>query len=201
MHYGGAATEAFCKTHEHSFMFAKLCDLFIGLPFAFLYATKDEKLRRKYYGRAGECRIQKYPNDQMGVEYRVPSPKLWNDHCVATLFFGVMRTIVGNYTELARTYKPEWEKAIQDAINNCEVPMEMLQTVPGLYTPELLIELKKRRHFRKFVFPSSAIDCHTAFSEHVYNHWSRPEGSKLMATRGVYDATPYGVIKISPKLF
>ncbi len=196
MHYGAGIDASFMKTSEASFMFVKLCDLFIGLPFAFLYATKDERLRRKYYGRAGECRLQKYPNGGQGVEYRVPSPKLWNNHSVATLFFGVMRTIHNNYADLAKLYDPKWEQPVQDAINNCDVPQSMLQTVPGMYTPELLISLKKQRHFRIFEFPTYAGDCHTAFTEHVRTQWPRDWANLTQYSTVNY--APMGQMTITP---
>lgn len=182
MHYGGSTNNLFMKTREASFMFVKLCDLFVGLPFAFLYATKDERLRRQYYGRAGECRLQVYPDGSKGVEYRVPSPKLWNAHTVATMFFGVMRSIHNNFKELSESYNPKWGHAVQHAINNCEVPTSMLQTVPGVYTPELLIQLKKRRQFQKFVFPYYDGDCHVALTEYVRANWpTNNEWAKLMS--------------------
>lgn len=37
-----------------------------------------EKMRSKYYGKAGKYRTQKYPNGQNGVEYRTPSNSVFS---------------------------------------------------------------------------------------------------------------------------
>jgi len=152
---------------EKAFIFAKLCDIFIGLPLAYLYDTPDEKLRRKFYGRAGEFRIQHYPGGKSGIEYRTPSPKVWNNHRLAIMFMGVLRSISYAFPNLYNKWDNKWDKTIEKAINTCNVPEHMLQTVPGFYTPELLVRLKRDQAFLKFEFLDNDQECHSAFSEYV----------------------------------
>lgn len=167
MHCSSEYKDGFTKNRDTQLMFAKLCDLFIGLPLAYLFDTPDEVQRRQYYGRAGECRLTRYPNWNSGVEYRTPSPKLWNHHEVATLFFGVMRKIQGDYAMLAAKWCTSWEKPLQKAINLCQVDPKMLPSVYGFYTPELLQTIKRDAWFTELVFPNKLGDCHTAYTELV----------------------------------
>ena len=59
----------------------KLMDVFVGLPSVIIaYSSKQEKIRRKYYGRAGEYR---YNEKGRILEYRVPSA-IWMSSTAAT---------------------------------------------------------------------------------------------------------------------
>lgn len=189
------------NTRDTKLMFVKLCDLFIGLPFTYLYSSKDEKLRRKYYGRAGECRLPTYSGSYHGVEYRVPSPKLWNNHCLASMFFGVMRSIVAQYEKLSAQYDPKWEKPIQDAINNCCVPLSMIQTVSGFYTPALIDRLKRDKSFSKFTFLRPNHISTRAFTEYVHNTYPKTSVPALFAYEKVsWGIGPSGTVRITNPL-
>ena len=180
---------------EKAFTFAKLCDIFIGLAFVYLYDTPDEKLRRKFYGRAGEFRIQKYPRNVTGFEYRTPSPKVWNNHRLAIMFMGVLRTLSLAFPTLEKQWDDKWSPAVEKAINTCVVPESMLQTVPGYYTPELLVKLKKDKAFTKFKFLAEDRDCHSAFSEYVNGTYGVDKGKQLLGG-GWYSDTPITVTPI-----
>lgn len=155
---------------EDKFLFVKLCDLYIGLPLAYIFADDANRQRRRYYGRAGECRFQSYPaaygRDEAteGVEYRVPSPQIWNDHRLTGLMFGVMRNLLYRLPRLRETWDPGWEEDLQGQINECDVSKGWLQTVPGYYTPEHIEYIRDTGAFRKFKLLTSG-EGHDGWSE------------------------------------
>ncbi len=185
---------------EDRLFFIKTCDLFIGLVDAYFFDSDDERLRRKIYGRAGECRLPEYETETLvewgigdrkdvyettmvpGVEYRVPCSQLWNDHRLAGLMFGVMRTLLGKQQQLKKQWRPEWEPEIQRQINECKVDPKWLQTVPEFYTPELLKAIKESGEFHKFnmlefgasLMPKSLTyrsDAHTGYGDWLANDY------------------------------
>ena len=194
MHTSGA-NRPWLATPEDKFLFVKLCDLCVGIPLAYLFDDEANVQRRKYYGRAGECRFQTYPDGSFGIEYRTPSPQLWNDQRLAGLMFGVFRDISYKYGSLKPQWKPEWEPMIQDAINTGQVPYHLLQTVGGFYTPELLRLIKTGRYFQDFQFIADPDDCHLGFSEWVWDTYP----SKWNKLRGC-EAGGYGVMPVNAPL-
>ena len=155
----------FLESDADKFLFVKLCDLFVGLPLAYLFDDEANVQRRKYYGRAGECRFQKYPDGTTGIEYRTPPPQLWNDQRLMGLMFGVFRDLSYRYKVLKTQWNPAWEPMIQDAINTGQVPYGLLQTAGGFYTPELLRLIKTERYFQDFQFIADPDDCHIGFGD------------------------------------
>ena len=83
------------------------------------------------------------------------------------MFMGVLRSISYAFPNLYNKWDNKWDKTIEKAINTCNVPEHMLQTVPGFYTPELLVRLKRDQAFLKFEFLDNDQECHSAFSEYV----------------------------------
>jgi hypothetical protein len=193
MHFGGNVEEfPWLANEQQKMFFIKLCDLFIGLPLAYLFDDDANRQRRKYYGRAGECRMQEYPENEDGqpeggVEYRVPSPQLWNDYPLAQMFFGVMRTIARHVVEFESTWRSSWETAIQEQINNCDVSISWLQEVADHYTPHLLADLKQLKKFADFRLLDQASignDTHSGMVEWVESRYkTQSEYNKVM---GIY---------------
>lgn len=96
----------------------KACDLFLGVPFTFLYHDELEFKRRKLYGQAGEFRHQQYPKAS-GLEYRVLSSRLWNHPAIASLFLLIFKYVVGNFNYIfgELQWDSTWDEDIQEAIN------------------------------------------------------------------------------------
>jgi len=107
--------------------FIKLADMFIGLPFTFLFGDELEFKRRKLYGQAGEYRVQEYkeknfPNDPPtpGLEYRVLSSRVWSHPGIFSLFSGIWKYVLGQPRMLEKAWDrwdPAWEDELQEAIN------------------------------------------------------------------------------------
>lgn len=160
---------AYTFENEHAKrLFVKACDMFIGLPLAYIFNDEANRQRRQYYGQAGEFRIQTYPDKQTGIEYRVPSPQLWNSNKISNLFFGVMRSIPSNLAELKKVWKTKWEDDIREQINNCDVSYNWLQKVVGFYTPALL---RKTKDLKVFQAMRSPLEDGYPYEEHGWFEW------------------------------
>lgn len=72
-----------------------------------------EKMRAKYYGKPGKYRVQRYPDNSVGVEYRTPS------NCWMSFSFDEYKRIF-DYVDYA-IYLLKNPKAGQKAIANCGV--------------------------------------------------------------------------------
>lgn len=107
----------------------KFADLMIGLPFVWMFNDPLEFERRKLYGRAGEHRLQNYGpkqwgsnkgQDQLGLEYRVLSSRMWDHPAIASTFFQVWKQYCANPEVLKEAFKlwdPKVEDTLQEAIN------------------------------------------------------------------------------------
>jgi len=134
-------------------LMAKIFDLLVGLPLTIIYDDSKQFLRRRHYGQAGEYRPQIYPGERVGFEYRTPPPQLWNHHAIAGLFFGVGKWIVNNYATLAEDWNPNIEQDLQRAINHGTRGQNLLQSVPGFYTPETILSLKGVKEIKSLFLP------------------------------------------------
>jgi hypothetical protein len=116
-----------------SMMFIKLCDLFIGLPLTAMFGDELEFQRRTLYGQAGEFRMQKYPTGT-GIEYRVPSTRMYCHPAVMGLAFAMMRGLIAWYfEELASKWNPAIEKPLRKAINTGKGALEMLEDLNKMF--------------------------------------------------------------------
>lgn len=148
----------------------KLFDLTIGLPLSLIFSSKDEFQRRQLYGRAGEYRMQKW-----GIEYRVPSPKVWNHIIIPQMVLGVGRKMVRDFEKWWAIYEelekkiPCFEEKLRDAINYGEGGFEFLQEVKGYYNPDVISFLMKEGKevwkLNEFTFSKYGNECHTGFAE------------------------------------
>lgn len=130
---------------KEAFLLVKLLDLTVGLPLSIIFADKAEFLRREFYGKAGEFRFQPW-----GIEYRTPSPRIWNHVVLAGLAFGTGRSIIKNYS----TWKEKWdsllrmrpslEKDLQNAINFGDGGEDLLQEVAYFYNKSIISFLKEK---------------------------------------------------------
>lgn len=116
----------------------KACDLFLGVPFAYVFRDDLEFKRRKLYGQAGEFRYQQYPIG-VGLEYRVLSSRLWNHPAIASLFLGFFKFVLGDFNFIFNLpWDKAWEDDIREAINTGDekaLQRAMLlwaQNIPGM---------------------------------------------------------------------
>lgn len=129
---------------KEAFSFIKLFDLTIGLPLSIIFNDEGEFMRREYYGKAGEFRFQPW-----GIEYRTPSPRVWNHVVMSGLAFGVGRHIVSNYKwwkekwAALLAYRPSLEEDLQRAINKGEGGEDLIQEISYFYDKKTINWLKK----------------------------------------------------------
>ena len=159
LHYSGYGIEAIVGNPELANLYGKMCDQFIGLPLAVMFPDPAQFQRRKYYGLAGEYRIQTYQTKRVkcynnrtgepifddfelrGFEYRTPGPEVWNGIEPAGLALGVMACLGRHFNELRTTWDPSLEPAIQSAINTgYPDPKTLLRAVPNFYSPGLIVK-------------------------------------------------------------
>lgn len=92
----------------------KLADLLIGLPATYVFADELEFKRRKLYGQAGEFRFQEAYG---GIEYRVLSSRIFNHPALLSLFTGIWKYLIPEYSRLWLNWDKAWEDELQQAIN------------------------------------------------------------------------------------
>lgn len=149
----------------------KWLDLYVGAMLATIYNDDSQWIRRQWYGQAGEYRSQVYGKgyyggSPKGVEYRTPPSDMWKNPAIIGMVYGVARWVVKNFTAL------KWDKAIEDdlqaAINFGDKPEKMLRTVPGYYTPEIILALRKQPKVYEFrMLDTTHRDSHAGWSEHA----------------------------------
>lgn len=145
----------------------QLMDWLIGIPQTCIWNGAEQFERRKYYGRAGEFRPQRYNEYFMGFEYRTPPPDMWNHHTMVTLFYGVGKWIIDNFEALDKQYNPKWGPEIAKAINEGKDPEKFLTTVPELYDPDAILALRGIPGIYQWSIPSLAHDPHTGWTEYA----------------------------------
>jgi len=75
--------------HSNPELFAKICDIIVGLPCVLLDRDESQIERRKNYGRAGEYRLPSH-----GFEYRVPSNFWLRAYPLTHLMWGLTRMAI-----------------------------------------------------------------------------------------------------------
>lgn len=133
---------------ERAHQFIKWCDLFIGLPLTIWFHRPAQYRRRRYYGQAGEFRLQKYDDRHVGVEYRTPGPEIFNHPAVASLALGLMRHLA---TSLEEGGLKAWDRGIEDdlrgAINEGHLPtaQRLLTDLAGWYDRDAVLKIAEHR--------------------------------------------------------
>ena len=150
---------------------AKIFDWLIGIPLTCIYNGPEQFQRRKYYGKAGEFRPQRYTREYMGFEYRTPPPELFNHLTMVSLFYGVGRYIIQNFGALEKKYKDSWGKEIAKAINEGKDPEKFLDSVPHLYNADTIKRLRGVPNIYRWSLTTTPVEAHTGWSE-----WARVWG-------------------------
>ena len=133
-------------------MYVRLMDKYVGLPITYLLSKyTDEFERRKYYGAAGEYRIQNYgrgedTDTRIGVEYRVPSSRIFQNYYIMSLAFGIMHEVLVYFQSMCKSYDFGAADAIRHAINTGEGAEDLLKNieVPAFFNFDILKALTKQ---------------------------------------------------------
>lgn len=137
--------------HEESrSLFVRMCDRYVALPLLYLHNDPDQYERRKFYGQAGEYRVQNYGEEYSpGIEYRTPGPEMWNSVPLASLAFGAYRYVFSNFRKLSGAWDSKVEAAVRSAIDTPSTDEELLAyvlTTPRFYTTDILVKAKSLAH-------------------------------------------------------
>ena len=170
LHYSGEGTSSWLQNRADCDLCVKMLDYYLGLPFTFLFNQADEFQRRKYYGQAGEYRLQSYPNGSQGLEYRVLSPRVLNDPYLLSFCNGVLRFVVQNFMKLREEWNPAIESKVRRTINTGSGLDSWAPTLAPFYTPELIRQAQGM--FDDFNFLRT--DPYNAWGEWVRTHTGRP---------------------------
>lgn len=160
MHFSEQGVTAHSKhwCNMYANLWAKMMDCYVGLPLTCIFHRPSQYRRRKYYGQAGEYRVQVYKKQQVGLEYRVPGPELWNDSAVADMAFGVGLWIWHNFETLVDAWDPRIEGDIQEAINTGKGRVALLRDVYGFYSGAYMKKLAREQPFFAFNFITQSPD-------------------------------------------
>ena len=134
------------KSMEDTFLLIKILDRYVGLFSTYLTGSEFSKLRREYYGQAGEFRIQPHPHTIAAIEYRTPGSEIMSHNALSSLCFGVFREILENYPCFAEVYDPAYEEQARQAIDNGISDPDLLDLIPELqnwYDKKVLRKAKK----------------------------------------------------------
>lgn len=131
-------------------LMVKMLDLYVGVPLGILLHREENFLRRLYYGQAGEYRPQIYPanpgwmGEMRGLEYRSLGGDVFNSNVLVSLAFGAARRVLYDFQALKTTWNPKIEPIVRQAVNSGIGLEGLLQTVPGFYTPEIILAAKAK---------------------------------------------------------
>jgi hypothetical protein len=167
--------------HDPKMVMSRLraLDIAVGLPLTYIFQDEPEVFaRRRFYGRAGEYRLQRYP-DAIGLEYRTPDATLFRHPALAALFIAIARECIESpervhniVREHLGAVEGELDRAVQIAINT------------GRGLEELLLP----RYFHGFTCRVPRIESHQSVVE-----WGQRYDSveaELWKNRGVSEIFP-----------
>lgn len=181
------------KYEENAPKYIKLLDRGLGLPLTYLFGSPALTTRRKFYGQAGEYRLQDYGKLSFGgIEYRTPGPELFLHPTWMSLVYGVMRLIYTNFEAssealgLPNTQQEQVRGAINAGVSHSDL-LDLITTIPGYYTPDLLRSTKRHRHYESPLrglnrhvdqaLKAWPLNLHKAWGEYVAEHFFA--GSRL----------------------
>jgi len=153
------------SSSEHQRNFIKLCDLFIGLPLTCLLHRPEQYQRRRWYGQAGEYRVQNYGREYCGLEYRTPGADVWNKSQISNMALGIGRLLMRNYTNFMEKWDPAIEGRLQKAINTGEGRFDLLQVLEGFYSPDLIHFVAHNFNFFDLSLVRNSHDHHSGWYE------------------------------------
>lgn len=164
--------------------FAKLMDLYMGLPLTCLFHSEALYQRRRFYGQAGEYRVQNYGQINKrtkaetpiyGFEYRVPGPELWNLPWVSSLAMSIGRYVINNRARLMKRYDKNQGEAVRNAINTGEDRWKLLRWLPGSrYTPSMWRHLYLHKPYEST--PYTLMEAQSNVVTDGFYHWFTKTG-------------------------
>lgn len=133
-HLHHSAGSGFKPTLSQLGLYAKYCDLLVGLPHTIIYGDDMEFKRRTLYGQAGEFRKQEYKCSYgpgtvtIGFEYRVLSSRLYNHPGIFGLLSAIFKYTLERYGELDKAgWNKKLDAPLRKAINTGVGATELLE--------------------------------------------------------------------------
>lgn len=167
---------------------ARLLDRYLALPFSAWFNKPETFLRRKYYGKAGEFRVQDYGGTAYGFEYRTLGPEVWNSPAVESWAFGVMRHVVRNYNKLIKTRDTALERRIRHAVNTGIGIQPLLKYAylppdeSSHSTRKNLMQIIKDKPFQSLVIPPKSV----SISHYARQGWQSFNGNCRQSEEAYY---------------
>ena len=119
IHLGGQDVKDMCEKDITKLV--SLFDIFCGTATVLLDRDEGNKVRRKYYGRAGEYRLKQY-----GIEYRVPSNFWLKSYTLWSTVTVLLRNAMGVFSNDKVTddlFNRIDMNDVRRAINECDVEL------------------------------------------------------------------------------
>ena len=127
--------------HEKLLLVPQYWDKYVALPLTYLVGGEATAQRRQHYGKAGEFRIQKYPNGCGGMEYRTPGPEMYAAPWLLTMALGASRVVWEDF-EWFLEYRPlKHQDQVRAAVNRGlpdEGLLDLIDPIPWLYDQKIL---------------------------------------------------------------
>jgi len=147
----GRAAETYvswAKKLENVFLWAKMQDRYTGLISTYLTGSELSALRRRYYGQAGEFRLQDHGAEYAAsLEYRTPGSEVFGHPAVLSLCLGLFRHIYEYFDQFKDSYDPTKEAQVRDAINagvSHDDLLDLIPELPGWYSHKVLKLTRKK---------------------------------------------------------
>jgi hypothetical protein len=138
LHFSTTLDESpWMRRREDHRLFIRMLDLFVGAPLTLILKDKLQFLRRGVYGQAGEYRPQEYPDGSIGLEYRTPSPGLFNNVELAANAIRAGAEIFRQFQTLKAQWIPALEAQTRLAVNQ---GAELTALIPPAPWPKTLIK-------------------------------------------------------------
>lgn len=169
------------KDLENVFLWAKMEDRWLGLLTTYIAGSEWLRLRRKYYGQAGEFRLQDHPFTVAAVEYRTPGSEIWSHPALLSLSLGVFRQVYENFRKFRDSYDPTQEKEVRAAIDagvSHDSLLDLIPDMPGWYSKKLL--KRARNYFAPLMH--EPLMCHAetyqnwASNRYGWREWCKEQG-------------------------
>ena len=152
LHFSANPMPTWAKKFENVCLFIRMMDLHVGVPLAMIFNDKGNVLRRRYYGKAGEFRLQSYADKSAGIEWRVPSSQIWNNEAVTMMALGIGRELFVNFEKYVGSYKKYLasnEAEVRSIINEGSKP-SFTSMFTGYYAPATLKVAVTEKAFHVF---------------------------------------------------
>lgn len=179
------------------FRYVKMLDRFPGLISTYIFGSDLAGIRRRFYGKAGEFRYQKYKG-AFGLEYRTPGPEIFSTVPMMSLHYGLMRFIYQHFEQFSARYNDKYEIQVQEIINRGESDPSLLDLIPALpyYYTKPLLQLARQEYRKTMHAPIQPFL--TIHGNHGWDNWASRSGAGLPAG-SAWEAVSQARHTVSPR--